>query len=66
MYRHVFPEIALTPNALAKHWDRVKAESTKVRGQNLSAERPPSLPGSRREENLSEARKILAHLKGQA
>jgi len=64
MYRRVFPDIALTPTALAKHWVRVEAESTKVRGQNLSADGPSSLPGSRREQNLEEARKVLAMLEG--
>ena len=51
MYRQVFPEVALTPNALAKHWQRVKGESTKVRGANLSAGPSSSLPLSRTEEN---------------
>lgn len=59
MYRQVFPEIALTPNALSKHWARVKGESSKVRGQNLSAERNSSLPLSRRQENMQ----ALANLK---
>ncbi len=44
MYRQAYPEIALTPNALAKHWQRVKAESRKVRGQNLHAGGTSSLP----------------------
>jgi len=59
MYRSLFPEAALTPTALAKHWKRVFEEATKRRGVNLSAERPKPLP-SRREQNLEEARKILA------
>ncbi len=44
MYRQAYPEIALTPNALAKHWQRVKAESRKVRGQNLHAGGTSALP----------------------
>ncbi len=63
MYRQVFPDIALTPTALSKHWERVKAESGKVKGQNLSAGVTKSLPQSNRERNLEEARKILAKFK---
>ena len=62
MYRQVFPEMALTPNALAKHWQRVKDESQKVRGSNLTAERNSSLPGSRRQENLNAAREAMNQL----
>lgn len=60
MYRQVFPEVALTPTALSKHWLRVKEAAPKRGGANLTAEHPSSLPGSRREQNLEEARKILA------
>jgi hypothetical protein len=61
MYRRVFPDVALTPTALAKHWVRVEAESTKVRGQNLHARVAESpWPPTNREQNLEEARKILA------
>lgn len=61
MYRQVFPGVALTPNALAKHWQRVKSESSKPQGQNLHADdNVVQLPVSRREQNLAEARKILA------
>jgi hypothetical protein len=55
MYRALFENAALTPNALAKHWLRVK-EETKPRPRMPN---PPSLPVSRREQNLAEARKIL-------
>ena len=58
-YRQVMGEVLLTPSALSKHWQRVKGEATKVRGQNLSAERSSSLPLSRREENM----KALEELK---
>lgn len=67
MYRSVFDDAALTPNALAKHWLRVKEESTKKRaGVNLHAP-DPELKYSpvARERNLAEARKILAMLKGE-
>lgn len=60
MYRALFSNAALTPTALAKHWKRVK-EETKPRPVWKN---PPPLPGSRREENLVEAQKILAMLKG--
>jgi hypothetical protein len=61
MYRRVFPDVVLTPTALAKHWLRVEAESTKVSGVNLHADKPePERPVSSRERNLAEARKILA------
>ena len=56
MYHALWPEMSLTPSALAKHWERVKAE-TKPR-KPLPPPKP--LPPSRREENLAEARKILA------
>jgi hypothetical protein len=63
MYRTVFANAALTPNALAKHWQRVKAE-TNTRPKMPA---PPSLPARpARERNLEEARKILAKLKGEA
>lgn len=61
MYRAVFENAALTPNALAKHWQRVKAEAMPRRQHSNP---PPSLPVSRREQNLAEARKILAMLEG--
>ena len=56
MYRALWPEISLTPSALSKHWMRVKAE-TKPRAPLPP---PKELPPSRREQNLEEARKILA------
>lgn len=64
MYRQVFPEVALTPTALSKHWLRVKEAAPKRGGTNLTAERNSSLPGSRREQNLEEARKVLEMLNG--
>jgi hypothetical protein len=66
MYRRVFEDTALTPNALSKHWLRVKEEASKKKrgGTNLHAAdpEPSKYPPSRREENLAEARKILAML----
>ena len=61
MYRQVFPEVALTPTALSKHWHRVKADSTRTRGQNLTAEQPTRLP-PRHQQGLSEARKLMETL----
>lgn len=61
MYRAVYENAALTPNALAKHWQRVK-EEVKTTRTDLSP--PPELPGSRREQNLAEAQKVLQMLKG--
>lgn len=63
LYRQVFPNMTLSPTALNKHWERVVAEKPKPSGSNLSADRPPSLPLSRREQNLQEARKILEMFK---
>lgn len=66
MYRAVFPNVALTPTALSKHWLRVLEENTKLRrgGTNLHAvDRSPPLPKSSREKNLAEVRKILDMLK---
>jgi tRNA threonylcarbamoyladenosine modification (KEOPS) complex Pcc1 subunit len=63
MYRALWPEVSLTPTALSKHWVRVKEERPKRTGANLSADTElPSLPVSRREQNLEEARKLLAML----
>ena len=62
MYRAMFLEIALTPNALAKHWLRVKEDAPKKRGANLNAERTSSLPPSRREQNLNAAREAMKQL----
>lgn len=63
MYRSVFPEIALTPNALAKHWTRVKEEAAKGRaGANLHADPPSRFPPSNREQNraaLEELKRTL-------
>ncbi|HSC05465.1 MAG TPA: hypothetical protein VLD59_01410 [Steroidobacteraceae bacterium] len=60
MYRALFPNAALTPTALAKHWLRVYEETQ--RRPKLGP--PPELPKSRREENLEEARKLMATLWG--
>lgn len=40
LYRQVFPDAALTPNALAKHWLRVfeEAQARKVAGTNRHAD----------------------------
>jgi len=56
MYRALFENAALTPTALAKHWKRVKEETA----PRSRVPNPPPLPKSRREQNLEEARKILA------
>jgi hypothetical protein len=64
MYRAMFPDIALTPNALAKHWKRVKEDAPKKRGSNLHAGRDSSLPPSRREQNLNAARQAMKELWG--
>jgi hypothetical protein len=56
MYRSVFANAALTPNALAQHWQRVKAEVHKApRVPAFVPEREPSS----RERNLEEARKLM-------
>lgn len=60
MYRAVFPNAALTPTALAKHWKRVYEETH--RRPKIGP--PPELPRSRRDENLEEARKLIATLWG--
>lgn len=62
MYRLVFEGAALTPSALAKHWKRVK-EETGPRRSIFS--NPPPLPDRRREENLNEAKNLLATLWGE-
>ena len=63
MYRQMFPEVALTPNALAKHWIRVKQDAPKRAGANRHAHSPgPAWPPSNREQNLAEAKKILEML----
>ena len=36
MYRHVMPDVLLTPSALAKHWLRVFEESNRSQGTNRS------------------------------
>jgi hypothetical protein len=62
-YLAVFPDAALTPTALAKHWSRLPEEAKKLKrgGVNLHAPEPePERPISSRESNLREARKILA------
>jgi hypothetical protein len=62
-YLAVFPDAALTPTALAKHWSRLPEEAKKLKrgGVNLHAPEPElERPVSSRERNLEEARKILA------
>jgi hypothetical protein len=54
MYRVVFSDAALTPNALAKHWHRVKAE---VKTARTDAAPPPSLP-PRSKEGLAQLAKL--------
>ena len=53
MYRAVFENAALTPNALAKHWQRVKAETHKA----PKVGPPPKLP-PRSVSGLEEVRKL--------
>lgn len=67
LYRQVFEGAALTPTALAKHWGRLPEEGKKLKrgGTNLHVGTPSELPTSRREQNLAEAQKILAMLKGE-
>ena len=60
MYRALFPNVALTPSALAKHWKRV-FEETQRRPRFAN---PPPLPQTRREQNLGEARKLIETLWG--
>lgn len=64
MYRVLFENAVLTPTALAKHWKRV-AEAPKVRGSNLHAGHGKPFPPSRREENLAEAKNLMATLWGE-
>jgi hypothetical protein len=62
-YLAVFPDAALTPTALAKHWSRLPEEAKKLKrgGVNLHVPEPElERPVSSRERNLEEARKILA------
>lgn len=63
LYHQVYPSVALTPTALSKHWQRVKEQAPKPSGSNLTAESNSSLPGSRREQNLEEAKKMLQMLR---
>ena len=62
MYRSLFPDVALTPTALAKHWVRV-FEEMKPRRQLPP---PPELPTTRREENLQAVRELREKLWGRA
>lgn len=57
MYRTVFENAALTPTALAKHWQRVKAETHKA--PRIAA--PPSLPPLHAQ-RLEELQKLKATL----
>jgi hypothetical protein len=65
LYRQVFEGVSLTPTALAKHWTRLPEEAKKLKrgGSNLHVGHSKPLPPSRREQNLEEARKILAKFK---
>jgi hypothetical protein len=66
MYQGVFPDAALTPTALAKHWTRLPEEAKKLKrgGSNLHApDTEPERPTTTREQNLAEARKILEMFK---
>lgn len=62
-YKQVWPEIALTPTALAKHWTRLPEEALKLKrgGVNLHADPPSSLP-PRSREGLAQARKAMETL----
>lgn len=62
MYRALFTDASMTPTALAKHWLRVKEETSRKRGGvNLHADPPSSLPPMH-ERNLGEARKLMETL----
>lgn len=60
MYLAVWPEVALTPTALSKHWLRLPDEFSKLKrgGVNLTAEPNSSLPPMHKR-NLEEARKLM-------
>ena len=60
MYRALMPNVMLTAPALAKHWKRVHEETKKT----PKIGPPPTLPRSRREENLASARKLMEELWG--
>lgn len=62
-YKQVWPDITLTPTALAKHWTRLPEEALKLQrgGVNLHADAPSSLPPAH-ECNLDEARKLMSTL----
>ena len=59
MYKQVWPEVALTPTALAKHWTRLPEEHLKLKrgGSNLHADPPSSLPPMHAR-NLEEVRRL--------
>lgn len=62
MYRALWPEVSLTPSALAKHWKRVFEETKGLRRPKYV--NPPPLPKSRREENLKAAQELMSKLWG--
>lgn len=64
MYRFVYASVALTPTALAKHWQRVKAEAKAMRrgGTNLHVGASLPTPPPARERNLEEARKLMQRM----
>ena len=57
MYRAVFENAALTPTALAKHWQRVKAETHKAPRIREPEKLPPM-----HEQRLEEVKKLMATL----
>ena len=57
MYRVVFPNAALTPTALSKHWQRVRAETSKT----PKVGPPPKLP-PRSVQGLQEVKKLMSTL----
>lgn len=63
MYRTVWPEVALTPTALSKHWLRLPEEMSKLKrgGSNLHADPNSSLPPMHKH-NLEEARKLMERM----
>lgn len=63
MYAAVWPDVALTPTALAKHWTRLPEEAAKLKrgGSNLHADPPSSLPPMH-ERNLEEANKLMERM----
>lgn len=63
LYAAVWPNVALTPTALSKHWKRLPEEASKLKrgGSNLHADPPSELPPMHKR-NLAEAQKLMETL----